>query len=151
MVYAKCTPFEPLFSGVLSPEDLILYWKSCNFIICYPKTPFFVSKHPKFSYTCHQKTPFSLKLHHFCHQKTILFLINIVTERSLLWFTCTSLYTNRVPPGYLHPLSPSQRLSLPLRSCLIIFSVTLRPKKKKCYIGVTRPTLKLGPTLIFFF
>ena len=24
-------------------------------------------------------------------------------------------------------------------------------KKKNCYIGVTRPTLKLGPTLHFFF
>ena len=23
-------------------------------------------------------------------------------------------------------------------------------KKKNCYIGVTRPTLKLGPTLLFF-
>ena len=26
----------------------------------------------------------------------------------------------------------------------------IRPKKKNCYIGVTRPTLKLGPTLHFF-
>ena len=28
---------------------------------------------------------------------------------------------------------------------------THKAKKKKCYIGVTRPTLKLGPTLLFFF
>ena len=27
----------------------------------------------------------------------------------------------------------------------------LGQKKKNCYIGVTRPTLKLGPTLHFFF
>ena len=31
------------------------------FIIMSPKGPLFVSKHPKFSSTCHQKTPFSLK------------------------------------------------------------------------------------------
>ena len=29
--------------------------------------------------------------------------------------------------------------------------ISIRPKKKNCYIGVTRPTLKLGPTLHFFF
>ena len=29
--------------------------------------------------------------------------------------------------------------------------IIIRPKKKNCYIGVTRPTLKLGPTLHFFF
>ena len=30
-------------------------------------------------------------------------------------------------------------------------NITYLGQKKNCYIGVTRPTLKLGPTLHFFF
>ena len=31
-----------------------------------------------------------------------------------------------------------------------IGDIVTKAKKKNCYIGVTRPTLKLGPTLHFF-
>ena len=33
---------------------------------------------------------------------------------------------------------------------MVLENVSLGKKKKNCFIGVTRPTLKLGPTLHFF-
>ena len=42
-------------------------------------------------------------------------------------------------------------LKLSLFAWLSIACLNLGKKKKNCYIGLTRPTLKLGPTLHFFF
>ena len=73
MVYAKCTPFDSLLSGVLLSEDLIFTYSPVIFIICHPKTPFFVLKHPKFS-SHPLKDPIFTENSHFCHKKTIPFL-----------------------------------------------------------------------------
>ena len=87
---------------MLSPEDLILYWKSRNFYHLSPKDPFLGLKTPQiFIYNMSPK-----------HATENSFIF--VTKRPLtlspkdpyfLNAWCTSLYTNRVPPGYLHPLS----------------------------------------------
>ena len=47
-----------------------------------------------------------------------------------------------------HPNSAQYRDYMPSKLYTI---QRLGQKKKNCYIGVTRPTLKLGPTLHFFF
>ena len=74
MGYAKWTPFDHIFSGAISPylKTLFLTKEKTRiiFIICHPKTSFFVLKHPKLSYTRHQKL------------KDIIF-----TENSLIFVT----------------------------------------------------------------
>ena len=100
--------FWPLNHWVLSPEDLILYWKSRNFYHLSPKDP-------KFSYTtCHQKT--QLKTPSFLSRKDHFFKVNFVTERPLL-FKCliyVSLYKScapRISPPPLSILSQSTSVS----------------------------------------
>ena len=51
-------------------------------------------------------------------------------------------------------LISSSKLSVPFLVISFTFATQEfhpKAKKKNCYIGVTRPTLKLGPTLHFFF
>ena len=125
MVFAKCTPFAPLFSGALSPEDLILYRKFRNFYHQSPKDPIFVLKHAKFLHVT-KRPHFHWKLPHFCHQKTIHFLSHRKTPfymHDVSHFLQIESCASGISPP---PFSPSQRLSLPLRSCLIIFSLTFR-------------------------
>ena len=62
MVFAKCTPFDSLFSGVLFFEDLILYLHSHNFYHLSPKDPLFCVKTSQIFMSW--KTPFSLKTPH---------------------------------------------------------------------------------------
>ena len=107
MVYAKCIPFDPLFSGVLSPEDLILYWNPVIFYHLSLKDALFCVKTPQISINMSPKDPTENTLI-FCHEKTIPFLVNFVTERPLLikclMYVYVSLYKS-CAPGYLHPLS----------------------------------------------
>ena len=46
-------------------------------------------------------------------------------------------------PGFFSPW--------PYQGTINVMCCSKAKKKKNCYIGVTRPTLKLGPTLHFFF
>ena len=64
MAYAKYTPFDSLFIGVISPEDLIFTESSVIFIICHAKTPLFCVKTSHITKRPQQKLP------HFCHEKT---------------------------------------------------------------------------------
>ena len=131
MVCTKCTPIYPLFGGVISHEDLILYLKSHNFYHLSPKDPLFcVKTPPNFHIHVTKNTHFYWKLPHFCYQKTIPFLNNFVTERPLL-FKClihmnVTLYKACAPGVYLQPLS------LPVNVCIshwrfavLSFSLTL--------------------------
>ena len=97
--------YDPLITGVISPEDLILYWKSRNFYHLSPKDPFFCVKTPQiFIYNMSPKDPTENSF--IFVTKRPFFLVNFVTERPLL-FKClmyVSLYKS-CAPGYLHPLS----------------------------------------------
>ena len=67
--------------------------------------PLFVLKHPKFSYTCLQKTHWKLP-YIFVTKRPFLFLVNFVTERPLL-FKCLmyASLSKSCAPGISPPLS----------------------------------------------
>ena len=89
MAYAKCTPFDPLFIGVISPEGLIFYWKFRNFYHLSRKDPpFSVLKHP-----ISPKDPTENSLIFVTKRRPFLFLVDFVTERPLL-FKCP-MYVSR--------------------------------------------------------
>ena len=102
MAYAKCTPFDPLFIGMISPEDLIFYWKFRNFYHLSRKDPpFSVLKHP-----VSPKEPNENSFIFVTKRRPFPFLVDFVTERPL-FFKClmyVSLYKS-CAPGYRHPLS----------------------------------------------
>ena len=111
MVYAKCTPFDPLITGgafTRGPHSLL---KVPWFLSSFTQRPLFCVKNtPNFHIQHVTKTP-HWKLLHFCHEKTV----NFVTERPLL-FKCPDVrlfYTNRVPRDISTPL-----YSLPVNVCL---------------------------------
>ena len=115
MVYAKCTPFDSLFSGCFHLRILSLLSSPVIFIICYPKTPFLCWNTPNFHATP-WKTPFSLKTLIFVTKRPLLFWVNIVTEIPLL-FKCpmyVTLYKSCAPGVYHHP----SHCSLPVNVCL---------------------------------
>ena len=104
MSYAKCTPFDPLFIGVISPEDLIFYWKFRNFYHLSRKDPLFCAKTKK-TKRPHRKLP------HFCHEKaSIPFFFSWICHRK----TPVRLFIQIVCPG----ISPSPLYSLPVNVCL---------------------------------
>ena len=102
----------PYSVGCFHPRTSFFTESPVIFIICHPKTLFFVLKHPKFSNTCHQKTPlktpsFLSRKDHFFSFFFLSFFFSTLSPKDPYFLNawCTSLYTNRFPPGYLHPLS----------------------------------------------
>ena len=113
LTYHYLRILTPHFSGVLSYKDLIL--KPVILIIYHPKTPLFCVKTPQIFIYMSPKNPFSLKTPPFSSPKDHSFFKLTLSPKDPYilnaWFTCTSLYINRVPPGYLHPSTSYLALS----------------------------------------